>query len=698
MTDYMTANTINDLFRSLFALLDRAAYWLLGGMYEILFNVASADIFANDTVQKFYGRIQMIIGVFMLFKLAVSIIQGIINPDTFTDKKSGFSHIISRVVFALIMLTVLTPINIPGARSSYEINLNNNGLLFGTLYELQDRILENNTLGRLILGTNDGTTGSGSGGTNTALTQAEKLKKSSNMFTATILKGFIRINMKESGGMDETNPDDRVCDYIDQEVLDVYADLETSPNQLLSLVNASCEYQGNDGFFDTMAAFFTRLFTGDRYVFAYMPIISTIVAAVFCYILLGEIITIAIRSIKLAVLRLLAPIPIISYIDPKSEKDGAFASWTKSLTSTYLELFIHLAVIYFVIFLIQDMIVNGLVINTGTGFVGVLSCIFIWIGLFFFVKQAPKFIKDILGVKGGSSNVGLAGLLGGTAMLAGGGGMSGFALGAMNGFDAAVQGNNSGKGAPLGAIWSQNSDLMAKIRTGDKDAKGGLSGAMQDRLNYYTRERRADMLGIGAEDVADAKYISDVREAQAQTAKQELDAATMEYNNLAPTATDAERAAARARYERAYKQYDAYAAAAAKAKKNYDAMDKDRGNFGVGPRVSDKRRHQNTYAYRVNGPDYDDDDYIIREGTYRSPITTSEDSKDSTIGKTDYAHLPDSSVGNVAKAAGNTDRDILDEVTGHKRDLKNFTGTTDDSTVGSSHHGSGGGGPRGPRP
>lgn len=697
MTDYMTANTINDLFRSLFALLDKAAYILLGGMYEILFNVASADIFANDTVQKFYGRVQMIIGVFMLFKLGVSIIQGIINPDTFTDKKSGFSSIISRVVFALIMLTVLTPINIPGARSSYEINLNNNGLLFGTLYELQDRILENNTLGRLILGTNDGTGSSGSGGTNTALTQAEKLKKSANMFTSTILKGFVRINMKESGGMDETNPDDRVCDFIEQDVLDAYADLEASPNQILSLVNASCEYQGNDGFFDTMAAFFSRLFTGDRYVFAYLPIISTIVAAVFIYILLGEIITIAIRSVKLAVLRLLAPIPIISYIDPKSEKDGAFGAWTKALTSTYLELFIHLAVIYFVIFLIQDMIVNGLVINTGTGFVGVLSCIFIWIGLFFFVKQAPKFIKDILGVKGGSTNVGLAGLLGGTAMLAGGGGLSGFALGAMNGTDQAVQANNQGKAMPLGSIWSQNSDLMAKIRTGDKDAKGGLSGAIQDRLNYNTRERRANMLGIGSEDVADAKYISDVREAQANTAKQELDAATIEYNNLAPSATAAERAAAKARYERAYRQYEAYSTAAAKAKKNYEAMDKDRANFGVGPRVSDKRRHQNTIAYRVNGPDYDDDDYIIREGTYRSPITTREDSKDSAIGGTSYDHLPDSAAGNVAKAAGNTDRDILGEISGHKRDLKNFTGTTDDSTVGSSHHGAGGGG-RGPRP
>ena len=104
MTDYMTANTINDLFRSLFALLDKAAYTLLGWMYEILFNVASADIFANDTVQKFYGRMQMIIGVFLLFTLSVSIIHGIINPDTFTDKKAGFSTIIGRVVFALIII------------------------------------------------------------------------------------------------------------------------------------------------------------------------------------------------------------------------------------------------------------------------------------------------------------------------------------------------------------------------------------------------------------------------------------------------------------------------------------------------------------------------------------------------------------------------------------------------------------------
>ena len=44
-------------------------------------------------------------------------------------------------------------------------------------------------------------------------------------------------------------------------------------------------------------------------------------------------------------------------MDPKGSKDSAFNSWVKTLTSTYLDLFIRLAAVYFAIFLIQDMIV-----------------------------------------------------------------------------------------------------------------------------------------------------------------------------------------------------------------------------------------------------------------------------------------------------------------------------------------------------
>ena len=675
MTEFMTANTINDMFRSLFALLDKVAYWLLGIMYEILFNVASADIFSNETIKNFYGRIQLIIGVFMIFKLAISIIQGIINPDTFTDKKSGFSNMITRVIFALVMLTVITPINIPSAQTEYEIQLNNNGLLFGTLYSLQNRILTNNTLGKLILGTVDTsqTTTTSDSTMSQADKQAQKLQESANAFTSAILKGFVRLNMIE-GETDETKWQNRVCGgKVDneQELLDIYTAYDANPNEILALVNVSCETDDDNKFF-----LWDILDGGDSYMFAYMPIISTVVAVVFIYILLGEIITIAIRTIKLAVLRLLAPIPIISYIDPKSEKDGAFGAWVKSLTSTYLELFLHLAVIYFIIFLIQDMIVNGIVINTGSGIIGIISMIFIWIGMFFFIKQAPKFIKDILGVKGTSANVGLAGLLGGTAMLAGGGGMKGFALGAMAGTDAAVRGYNEGKAAPLGSIWNQNRDTMAKIKTGDKDAQGGLWGKAMDRFNYDTREKRASMLGIGNQDVADAKFIKDQREAQAMATKRELDLATQALNSLG--------ASARARYEQAYAKNEAYQAAFAKASSTYDKMDKDRAQMGVGPRISDKRARKYQVRQRINNTFGTDFKTVDDSGTYRSPLTAVSDLPD----QYNTADLPDTPV---------RDSEFVRGIDHHERDLKNFSGTTDDSTIGSMGGGAGGG-PGGPRP
>lgn len=670
MTDYMNANTINDLIRSIFAFLDKVAYWLLGIMYEILFNVASADIFSNETIKNFYGRIQLIIGVFMIFKLAVSIVQGIVNPDTFTDKKSGFSSIITRIIFALIMLTVLTPINIPGATSEYEKQLNNNGLLFGTLYSLQNRILQNNTLGRLILGTNE----TGDEYMSGADKQSEKLKQSANIFTSTILKGFVRINLKEDA-TDETVADNRVCSYIDQDTLNAYTALDAKPNQILSLINASCEYQGG-GFSDILGTF-KRLAGKDRYVFAYMPVISTAVAIVFIYILLGEIITIAIRTVKLAVLRLLAPIPIISYIDPKSEKDGAFGSWMKALTSTYLELFLHLAVIYFVIFLIQDMIVNGIVINTGTGIIGIISMIFIWIGLFFFIRQAPKFIKDILGVKGSSANIGLSGLLGGTAMATGGGGLKGFALGAMNGYDAGVEGANSGKGVPLGAVWNKQRDLMQQIKTGDKDAHGGIFGKTMDRLDWETRERNAAKLGYGREDMAEAKYKKGVEEAKAAAASERLAVAQQRLSALSDSASEEDRRRAMNDYLEAYRENNAAQGALASAEGDYKKIDSARSTLRVGPRVIDTSKETYRSTRKLDTKKYSETTHYAADAADGGYDVTTEYKR-------------------AVKADGTWADNRTEHVT--KPDLNSYE-TMDDSTWASSsggHHGGSGGPP--PRP
>lgn len=703
MTQHWPANFIMDAIRNIFAVIDLVVYSLLGWMYQILFNAVSWDMFSSEIVRNFYGRMQMILGVFMMFRLAITIVQGIITPETFTDKKSGIGNIISRIVFSMVMLVMISPLNISAGGNEFNEKISNNGLLFGTLYSLQERVLKNNTLGKLVLGTE----AASSGATTGAGAQGEEIVDMSNNFSTTILKTFIRINMKEPSDLgisesqlDENNPSHRMCSGSGGEAISVYSKSNATPTQILALVNASCETEG--GGFAGIIGQFKRLAGTDRYVFSYHVVLSTIVAVVLIIILIGEIIDIVIRSAKLAVLRLIAPIPIISYIQP-SKDNGAFGSWMKSLISTYISLFIHLAIIYFVLFLVQEIISGDVTIIAGKGIIGAITVVFIIIGLFFFIRMAPKFITNALGIKSTGGGVGLNAIMGGAAAVLGGGGASGFALGALSGAETSVTAYNQGKAYGIGDAWNQNSDLMAKIRTGDKDAKGGALGALMDRANYATREKSADSLGIGSKDMADAKYIADVRKAQADTTKRELDLAAAEYNNLSPDATAEERAQARAKYEAAYAKNDAYQAVAAKAQSNYEKMDKDRANIGVGPRVSDKRRHQNTYSYKVNyrdaesrgkdGSKYDDarGEHVLREGTYRSPLTTDVDSKESTIGNMKYSDLPDN-------PKSISDKDILGEIGGHKRDLNNFSGTTDDSSIASSGHGSGGGPGRGPGP
>ena len=92
------AGVINRTIRFIFTRLDGAAFWLLGIIYEIFFNVAGAELFSNDTIRSFYGRVQLILGIFMVFRLTVVTLKAIVEPDLTDDKSEGFSAIIKRVM------------------------------------------------------------------------------------------------------------------------------------------------------------------------------------------------------------------------------------------------------------------------------------------------------------------------------------------------------------------------------------------------------------------------------------------------------------------------------------------------------------------------------------------------------------------------------------------------------------------------
>ena len=101
----------------------------------------------------------------------------------------------------------------------------------------------------------------------------------------------------------------------------------------------------------------------------------------------------------------------------------------------------------------------------------------------------------------------------------------------MQGFDAANKATAEGKAFSPFQSWAQNRDLMAKIRTGDKDARGGVFGRTLDRLNFSTAERRAGQLGIDRNDRAVQKYRKDQLEAKARETAAELKLATAQMEN-----------------------------------------------------------------------------------------------------------------------------------------------------------------------
>ncbi len=491
-SDLSTPNFIGQAFRGFFSLIDMSVYSLVVVVYEILFNIADSTFFSSQTIKDFYGRIQLILGVFMIFKLSISLLQAVINPDYLTDQKKGMGKIITRIIMMLAMFTAIIPLNIPLTQTeineaknsnnvkSFNYQLNQNGLLFGTMYSLQERILKGNVLGKLVFGGKDNERFDI--GDDEDSEENNSLKDSANKLAVYLLKAFVRINLKpDAEGKGKITTNDYICESYspsEQSQINRYISGEDGNDVTVDdVINPDnmTEYC-NDGSLNP-----------NRWMFTYLPIVSTVCGVILLVILIGYCIDIAIRTLKLAILRLIAPIPIISYIDPKSSENGSFAAWTKALISTYIDLFIRLLIIYFVIFLVQEICDYGLSLPITNGVVGIISTVFIIIGLFFFAKVAPKFVRDALGLKGLMSNVGLSGILGATGALMGGGGIGAMASGALSAMNNHTEAQATGKQAP--GAYSTGSDIAARIRTGDPNAKGGFMNSAIRGVNNWNANR-----------------------------------------------------------------------------------------------------------------------------------------------------------------------------------------------------------------
>lgn len=333
----MQKNWFIDLFRSLFAFLDFLVYSVVSILFRAIFNLSNFEL--TGLYESFEQRVYVVLGIFMLFKVTVSLITYLVNPDKISDKEQGMGKVVTRIITVLVMLIALPT-------------------FFNLMTEFQNKLLP--VIPRVIIGTANSL-------------KSDDVDGISQNMALTMVQGFA--HRKDGCEVDE---------------------LENLP-QFLAHINDSCS-------------------DGDKTIYAYdyLPVISTAVGALMVYVIFSLCITVAIRAFKMIILRMIAPVPVISYVDPKSSKDGMFSTWRKTLLSTWAELFLLLGIIYFVIYMI-DLLLSG---EAWKGFFngisnpidGILLLAFLIIGLLFFAKQAPKFLFDALGIKSKGNFVRMLGM------------------------------------------------------------------------------------------------------------------------------------------------------------------------------------------------------------------------------------------------------------------------------------------------
>jgi len=335
---------------------DRGFYNIAKVIYDVFLFIADARILKESTALNLIHRIYAILGIFMLFVLAYNLLMYIIDPDRMTDNEKGMSSIIKNTVIALVVIVLLPT-------------------LFNRLYTLQSMVLRSGVIENIVLGGYtvmdpeelEDSGGSAKSGVETGV----------NIMIANTYAAFLMPNDGNATVVD--------CMYNNASVPAEYCEAYNNVKETGD-INYYSNFIGNSNY-------------------RYYPLITTVVAVFLIFFMLSFCLKLGMRAGKLAILQLIAPIPLVLEIVPK--KRGTRKKWIDTLVSTYLEVFIYLAMIYLVIFLISLIpdVVMGIsstltTNNPDAGTVTQLVAIVIFsYGLLQFGKTAPEFVYEILGIK-----------------------------------------------------------------------------------------------------------------------------------------------------------------------------------------------------------------------------------------------------------------------------------------------------------
>lgn len=335
-------------------------------MYGVFNVLCSSRLLDSDIIAELTKRISLLLGILMFFIVIFNCVQYVLDPDKLTDNEKGVGNIVKKILIVIVMLGF-------------------SGTAFNMLYSVQNTVINSNIISKLLLPYDIDTDNFGG-------------VLSANLFTS-----FYRINDQLDLENDpDINNDVRACSES-REVLKnniiMYEDFELGNNclnQKVDIVQEGTGWFGSDLFAEVEKI----------NIIDFNGIFLVIFSCGVLYFLFGYCISVGVRSIQLAFLEILSPVAIIGYLLPS--KDNIFNKWLKIYISTYVDVFLRIAIINFAVYLIAVIFSEGSMpegwqeLNTGTFiFVQVLMIM----AILTFAKKAPELLKDLFPT--GASKLGL---------------------------------------------------------------------------------------------------------------------------------------------------------------------------------------------------------------------------------------------------------------------------------------------------
>lgn len=328
-------------FRAIAVMIDSVAFTLIDQAYNVIVAFSSASLFKDETIQSVMNNTYIVIGIFALFRIAMLLVNAIINPDKLNEKGNGLGNVLANLIVMFVML-IMVPI------------------LFKEAYSLQETIVSGNYIQKIFL---------------------------------------------NSDSLDNINPGDTMRSIaigslitIDEEAQKQYKAGNCSKNCNKAIESYNDMAKKNNFEFTKLGKYIGVTIKDDDgntvYVYNYMFVLTFLCGAAITYVLFSFGIDIAVRMVELAILQILAPMFIATYIDPKSSKTGPFHKWLTTVGKTYASLFIKLAALSLMLLFVS--LLNGGLKQDIHGF----NKLILLFAILIFAKKAPSWIGGMIGVEG----------------------------------------------------------------------------------------------------------------------------------------------------------------------------------------------------------------------------------------------------------------------------------------------------------